>query len=272
MVIEHIPADRLSERGRSVFDLWQFRALFRNLVIRNIRVKYQSSFLGFAWTLLNPLLILSILLFVFTRVVRIPIENYWAFLLSGIFVWNNVNQILTYGTMAVEEQGALVRNYFFPGEVLVMAGVTSRTIEFVVELAIVSILLVVFHLSGLTLSLAILPLLIILHLVLVLGLTLLVATLSVFYEDVRHLRPGALTALFYASPGFYSVDLVPPELRLIYVFNPVAQLLVAYQTVLYEGAFPSFSNLSILVLSATASLIIGLAVFRRYRGLFGEIV
>jgi len=264
--------DAQHERERFISALWRFRGLLRNLVVRNIRIKYQSSLLGFAWTLLNPLLILIILLLVFTRIVRIPIENYWAFLVSGFFVWNNVNQILNYGTLAVEEHGPLVRNYSFPGEIPVIAGVTSRTIEFALELVIVSALLAIFHQHGVTLSLVMIPLLIVLQMMLVLGLTLLVSTLSVFYEDVRHLLPIGLTALFYVSPVFYSIDLVPEEIRRVFFLNPVAQLLVSYQTVLYEGAIPSPGDLSVLALSATIWLVIGLAVFRRYRGLFAEII
>ena len=273
MVIERKRnGDRQDERESFLPALWRFRGLLRNMVVRNIRVKYQSSLLGFAWTLLNPLLILTILLVVFTRVVRIPIENYWAFLVSGFFVWNNVNQILNYGTLVIEEHGPLVRNYSFPGEIPVIAGVTSRTVEFALELVIVSVLLAIFHQHGVTLSLVMIPLLIVVQMMLILGLTLLVATLSVFYEDVRHLLPIGLTALFYVSPVFYSIDLVPEEVRRVFLLNPFAQLLVSYQTVLYEGAIPSPGDLSVLALSATAWLVVGLVVFRRYRGLFAEII
>ena len=74
-----------------ISELWRFRYLIRVLIARNVKVKYQQSFLGLVWTFLNPLLILSVLLAVFTNVVRIEIEDYWAFLLSGFFVYHFVN-------------------------------------------------------------------------------------------------------------------------------------------------------------------------------------
>lgn len=266
------PSTNLIRFEGYALSLWRYRGLLRSLVVRNIRVKYQASLLGFAWTLLNPLLTLSVLLAVFTRVVRIPIPDYWAFLVSGFFVWNYVNQTLNYGTLAVEEHGSLVRNYAFPSEIPVFAGALSRLFEFVIELTIIVAVFTLFHHGAPTASLLLLPVLIVLQFLVTLGLTMMVATLAVFYEDVRHMLPIGLTALFYLSPVFYAVDLVPEGLRRFYVFNPLASMLVSYQKVLYEGVLPPGGTLAVLAGSALFLCAAGLAVFRRYRNLFAEIV
>ncbi|HZN96516.1 MAG TPA: hypothetical protein VFB61_02195, partial [Gemmatimonadales bacterium] len=83
-----------SEAPSRLGRLWRFRELLRSLVIRNLKVKYQRSLLGFVWTMLNPLLTVGILVLVFSHVVRIPLPDYWAFVLSGYFVWNCVLQTL----------------------------------------------------------------------------------------------------------------------------------------------------------------------------------
>ena len=78
--------------------VWHARELLRELLVRNLKVKYQRSLLGFVWTLVNPLLTVTILVLVFSRVVRIHLPDYWAFLLSGYFAWTFMLQTLTTGT------------------------------------------------------------------------------------------------------------------------------------------------------------------------------
>ena len=97
----------LDTSRRHVFsEIWSYRDLLRNLVARNLKVKYQRSVLGFLWTLLNPLLTVGVLVMVFTFVVRVQIENYWAFLLSGYFVWNFISQSLNSATFVLAEHAS----------------------------------------------------------------------------------------------------------------------------------------------------------------------
>ena len=84
-------------RASRVGQVWRYRELLRGLIVRNLKVKYQRSVLGFVWTLVNPLMTVAILVVVFSHVVRIALPHYWAFLLSGYFVWNFLLQMLSSG-------------------------------------------------------------------------------------------------------------------------------------------------------------------------------
>lgn len=267
-------ASERSARRRSspTTEVWRARHLLWNLVLRNLRIKYQRSFLGFVWTLLNPLLTIAVLVGVFRFVIRLDVPHYWAFLLSGYFVWSFAAQTLAAATAVLPEHAHLARSVPFPVEVLVLAAVLSRSVELMVELAITVALIIVFHHGGVPASLLWLPLLVLLHLALVFGLTLGISTLAVFFHDVQHGLPIVLMMLFYASPVFYPVALVPEAVRPFYLLNPFAGLLVTFHDVLYRAKSP---DLSLLVATATLCVsvaLLGYATFRRYRSVFAEIV
>ena len=251
--------------------VWRYRELLRGLVVRNLKVKYQRSLLGFVWTLVNPLLTVTILVVVFSRVVRIQVPDYWAFLLSGYFVWNFMLQTLNTGTYIFAEHSRLIRSVAFPSEILVLGAAGSRLIEFCAEIALILLALILMHHHRLPSSYALLPVLILIQLLLAIGLALPIATLSVFYHDVYHALPIALTTLFYLSPVFYPAQMVPEAARPFYFLNPIAGLLTLYQTVVYAGRFPDPILLLGTASAAVLICLIGYAVFRHYASIFAEI-
>jgi ABC-type polysaccharide/polyol phosphate export permease len=246
--------------------------LVLHLVKRNLRVKYQRSVLGFVWTLLNPLLTIGVLFAVFHFVVRIPVPDYWAFLLSGYFVWSFTQQTLTAATAVLPDHSHLSRSLPLPGEALIVATALSRLMEFLTELAIVLVLLAAFHHGGVPASFLWVPVLVVLQLALVLGLTLPIATASAFFHDVQHAIPIGLMILFYASPVFYPARLVPEAVRPFFSLNPFAGLLTLYHSALYDGRSPDLGLLALTAAEALLIACIGYAIFRRYRALLPEII
>jgi len=257
---------------KPLINVWQNRELIGILMLRNIKIKYKGSLLGFLWTLISPLMMLTLLLLVFTHIVRIPIANYWAFLLSGYFLWTFSNNAITSGTLSLTEHTNMVRNATFPPEVPIIASILAKFFEFLIELSLVIILIAVMHHRGLPYSYVVVPLLLFPLLLLIFGLTLPLSAFAVFYYDVRHMLPIILTAMFYISPVFYSVDLVPSKYRFIYTINPFAHLLTCYQRVLYYGKFPSTEELLVVFLMAIITFLCGYTLFNRYKDMFAEIL
>jgi homopolymeric O-antigen transport system permease protein len=262
---------RLEDRAR-FRDVWRYRELLRGLIVRNLKVKYQRSLLGFVWTLVNPLLTVTILVVVFSHVVRIHLPQYWAFLLSGYFVWNFMLQTLNTGTWIFAEHSRLTRSVAFPSEILVFSAAGSRLIEFMAEISLILGVLILAHHHGVPASYVLIPVLILIQIVMAIGLALPIATLSVFYYDVHHALPIALTSLFYLSPVFYPASLVPEAFRTLYFLNPIAGLLTLYQDVLYAGQWPSAALLAVTTIQAAVVYAFGYAVFHRYAAVFAEIV
>jgi lipopolysaccharide transport system permease protein len=260
------------ERRSRFHQVWRYRELLRGLIIRNLKVKYQRSLLGFVWTLVNPLLTVAILAVVFSHVVRIRLPDYWAFLLSGYFVWNFTLQTLNTGTWIFAEHSRLTRSVAFPSEILVFSAAGSRLIEFAAEISLVLLALAVMHHHGVPASYALVPLLVLIQVVLAIGLALPIATLSVFYHDVYHALPIALASLFYLSPVFYPASMVPASVRTLYFANPMAGLLTLYHDVVYAGHMPSVALLGGTLLQAVLVFVLGYGIFHRYSSVFAEVV
>ncbi|MBA4157426.1 MAG: ABC transporter permease [Gemmatimonadetes bacterium] len=259
-------------RGPILLEIWRFREMLRSLVVRNLKVKYQRSALGFVWTLLNPLLTVGILIAVFSFIVRIQIPNYWAFLVSGYFVWNFIQQMLAAGTHVISEHAPLRRSAAFPSEVLILGATASRLAEFAVELSLALLLLVIFHHGGVPFSFVLLPLLVVLQLLMAMGFVMPLAALAVFYYDIQHALPAALLTLFYVSPVFYPANMVPEAMQSLYFLNPIAGLLTLYHSVLYEGVFPAPGQLAAVTVVSCLVFLGGYVVFNRYKTVFAEVV
>jgi homopolymeric O-antigen transport system permease protein len=253
-------------------ELWQYRELLRSLVIRDLKVKYQRSLLGLIWTLLNPLMTVVILVTVFSYIIRIQIDHYWAFLISGFFVWNFISQVLSYTTTLLSSNASLSRSVYFPREILVLSAVCSKLVEFLVEISIVLVVLFIFHYDFIPSSLMLLPVLILIQVVLTAGLMFPLAVISVLFYDVQHALPILIASVFYLTPVFYPASLIPKEIRPLYYLNPFAGLLSLYHTVLYEAAWPSLTLLGSVSAAAAGILVLGYWVFRRYKGVCVEIV
>jgi len=246
-------------------ELWRFRGLLRSLVVRDLRVKYQRSVLGLIWTLLNPLFTVAILITVFSYVIRIQIADYWAFLISGYFAWNFIQRTLYHATTILREHASLSRSVYYPLEILVLSASLSKLVEFAIEIVIVLAVLLVFHHHSVPGSFILFPLLIGIQLVLAIGLMFPLATVSALFYDVQHALPIVITSLFYISPVFYSVDMIPASAQGIYYLNPIVGLLRLYHVVLYDGAWPSATMLAAVSAFAVAICVVGHRVFKRYK-------
>ncbi|MEA2094006.1 MAG: ABC transporter permease [Pseudomonadota bacterium] len=252
--------------------LWRFRYFLSILVARNIKLKYQQSWLGLLWTIINPLMILAILLTVFTRVIRIQIEDYWAFLVTGYFVYHFVSQATLAAASVLDEYAVMIRSVAVPRSATVLAAITSRFLEFLLEFTLALLVVVVFHHHALPLSILWVPLLVFLMFMLTAGLSLMISALAVFYYDVRHMLPIALTALFYISPVVYSVNMVPEQYHAIYYLNPLAVLLDLLHATVYAGTMPPTDLFVVCVLQTSFILWAGVRIFRHFEPQFAEVL
>jgi ABC-type polysaccharide/polyol phosphate export permease len=146
-------------RPTPLAEVWRFRELMRQLVVRNLKVRYQRSVLGFLWALLNPLATIAILVAVFGYVVRIGVPDYWAFLVSGYFAWVFVLHTLNASASVITDHAYMVKSVAVPAELLVLSGAVARLVEFIAEMALVLVVLALWHHGAVPASFALLPLL-----------------------------------------------------------------------------------------------------------------
>lgn len=233
------------------------------LTARDLRVRYATSFLGYVWSVLDPLVMAIIYWFVFTQIVDRTIgeEPYIVFLLAGLLPWMWFNGAVGDATRAFIKDAKLVRSTRIPRTVWVNRIVLSKGIEFVAAIPVIAIFAVVFG-AELTLGVLWLPVAVLLQAVLTVGLGLIIAPLVVFFRDLERAVKLILRFLFYASPIIYGLSDLPAGLDLWASFNPLAGIISLYRA----AFFPDQLDARAVLIAAAMSLAIlglGALVFRR---------
>jgi lipopolysaccharide transport system permease protein len=255
--------------GRFPLQWVRTRDLLREMIARDIKLRYQRSVLGIAWTLLNPIAELLVLLFIFNRVLRVAIPNYSAFLFTGLLVYGWFQSSLNFATTSVVANRELVRRPGVSAMLLPIVTVASSLVHFLLSLPILFALLLV---SGIHIGFAVtaLPLLIAIQFALILGLAYPVAAIHVWFRDTQHVLRVALQLLFYLTPIFYDTDTVPAGFQALYRINPLAHLVDAYRAVLMRNEFPNPSSLLFLLAWSSIVLAVGIVWFRRASSRFAD--
>ena len=251
-------------------ELVQYRELAKNLVYRDLKVRYRNSFLGFIWCLLNPLMMMAVFTFVFTILMKNNIPKYPVFILIGILAWNFHATAVTGAISSIVGNSALVMKVYFPREVLPLSAVLSNAVNFVLALIALSAMIIAYqvHLSA---SILYFPLILAIQIIFSCGLGLILASVTVFYRDVEIIVESLLLAWFFLTPIIYRTeDLFPAYAQLMYWANPMASIISAYRDVLYLGGMPGLDFLGRTFVTSLIILVIGYIIFLRSARRFGE--
>jgi lipopolysaccharide transport system permease protein len=244
----------------SWYHLGRLGDLFRELLYRDLKLRYRGSLLGVAWTLLNPLAELLVLFFIFGAVLPLKVPNYAAFLFTGLMVYGWFQSALNFATAAIVGNRDLIKRPGMPSAILPIVTVASHLVHFLLALPVLGLVLVVTDV-GVTKAVWALPLLIAIQFVLILGLAYPVAVVHVWFRDTQHLLRIALQLLFYLTPIFYEATAIPERYRTIYDLNPMVSLVDAYRAVLVYGRTPDPGPLLIVAAASTLGLLIGVSLF-----------
>jgi len=250
-------------------EFFAYRALIQTLVVRDLKARYRGSMLGLLWTLLNPLLHMSIYALVFSVYLRVQTEMYVVFLLCGLLprIW--LSSSLLMGATAIIEGGSLLKKVFFPPQLLPAVTVTANFVNFLLGLLMLSIFLLLYGVKeGWTLCL--LPPVMACQFVFTLGLTLLVAAASVHYRDIPQILGHLLTFWFFLSPIVYKSDQVPEQFRAVLALNPFTPFVVAYQDILLYNTSPAWTAFAGMLCASALALLSGVLVFIHFRWSFVE--
>ncbi len=248
-----------------IAELFQYRELLRNLVIRDLKLRYRDSIFGFLWSLLNPILMMVVFTFVFTVLLgNQGIPNFPVFILIGILAWNLHTSCLASATTSVVSAAPLINKIYFPRIMLPASVVLANAVNFLLSMIAFVIIALIFsvHFTG---SLLLFPVILAAQLLFSLGLAFIVSTLNVFYRDTQIILETIILAWFFLTPIFYRMeDLFPSYARLVYILNPVASIIEAYRAVLYLGGTPDLYFLGRTFATCLAVAVVGFVVFQYY--------
>ena len=250
------------------------RELIANLTLRELRAKYRRSFLGWTWSLLNPLATVALYAFVFGRLfgsvapIGDPsgVDAFALYLLSGIIPWGFFATVTSMSTSAILGNSGLVRKVAFPRQSLVVAQVLFMAVQTSIELSLVAAILFIAG-SPLLPWLPITVLLLLLLATFALGVSLCLSVLTVYFRDLPYLWTIITQVWFFLTPIVYNFESVKKKLghipRLIVGANPMTNFVRSFRYTLYDGRHPSLSVLALLLAYSLISVVVGTAVFSR---------
>jgi ABC-2 type transport system permease protein len=206
--------------------LHRTRTLVRELAITDFKLKYQGLALGYIWSLAKPLMLFTVLYFVFTRLIRLgdAVPHYALYLLLGVVLWSYFFESTSVAMVSVVDRRELIRKVYFPRIVIPIATSISSLITLALNLLVVFVFIAVTGV-GFRITLPLFVLLLVELYVLSLGFSLLLAALYVKFRDLRPIWEVGLQLLFYASPIIYPLTLVPKRFAGVIALSPVAQII-----------------------------------------------
>jgi lipopolysaccharide transport system permease protein len=260
-------------------ELYHYRELIRNLVIRDLKVRYRNSVLGILWSLLNPLLMTLVFTVVFTLMIPSDIENYPVFFMCGFLPWSFFSTSVTGATGSIVNNSPLIKKVYFPREILPLADVLSNLVNFLLALIVLFAMIFAFGMK-LTPAVLMLPFIILAEVMFIGGMALILSTANVFFRDTQHIMEIVLLAWFFLTPIFYPITVLPNNAEILGFtvniqlwarrLNPMASLIASYRDVLYRGQLTGLDFFLRTLVTCLAVLVVGYLVFCRFSSVFGE--
>jgi len=274
-------------------EVWLFREVIKNFVSQDLKVKYRRSFLGFFWSLLNPLLHMAVITAVFSIMFRFPVGQYALYVLSGLVPWSFWAASIDGCCLSIVRAENMLKRQYFPKMVFPISVIMQNLVTFFLSLLV--LLLILAPITGFTPSkaLLILPLSFLCVVAVSLGAGLIAAVATVYFRDIQHLISVFLSAWFYLTPIIYPLEVradqrvaptaraaidasddpsasqdigpIPHEYRRYFKLNPMFPIVQMFHRPIYDAAFPTPTETSAAVAVAVLTFGFGLAVFRRYQ-------
>lgn len=253
---------------RRFLDLVHYKDLVHELITRDLKLKYRRSFLGYLWSVLNPLLVMIVMAIVFSTMFRRNIENFPVYLFTGQILFNFMNQSTHQALSSINANGSLLKKTYVPKYIFTFAKVTSGLVDLVFSLGA---LIIVMLATGAHFSLynLLFPFVLLQLYVFCLGLGMFLAQANVFFRDIQYIYNAVTTAWLYMTPIFYPIEMLSEEMQwVVKHLNPMYFYIGQFRDVIYYGRMPGHVIILAGCTTAILMLIIGIWSFLRNQDRF----
>ena len=247
---------------------WQYKDLIKQLVMRDIKLKYRRSFLGYLWSVLNPLLIMIVMTVVFSTMFSRNIEHYPVYLFTGQILFNFMNQSTHQALNSINGNVALLKKTYIPKYIFTFAKITSGLVDLIFSMAALLIVMIATG-AGFSWYNLLFPFVLLQLYVFCLGLGLFLAQANVFFRDIQYIYNAVTTAWLYLTPIFYPIEALPESVMwFVKHCNPMYFYVGQFRDLMYAGQFPGPKILFAGCVTAVLMLFIGIASFLRNQNKF----
>jgi ABC-type polysaccharide/polyol phosphate export permease len=248
----------------------RYRTLLRKLVLKDLKLKYRGSVLGFLWSLVNPLVMIAVYYFAFRYIMHNRTEGFVFLVLLGILAWTFFSTAAMMSTGAIVDNGSLLKSVFFPRAILPIATVLFNFVQYLLMAAVLlPLMLIAFRIPPAAPMLAY-PIFLALQVAFTIGVALILATGTTFFRDIRHLLEVALAVVFWTTPIIYELDQVPARLRPFILASPLSSFVVAYKDVFFYRRWPEPIVWTFAIAYAIIACAAGAALLLKYEDRFAE--
>lgn len=258
-------------------EFWRYRRLLIAFVLTDLRNRYVGSSIGFFWTVVTPLMELITYTFVFHGLIGVNFHpeggwgHYALFLFSGMVTWTGVSDAIVRATPSLKENAHLIKKVNFPSIVLPAHMVISAMLNQVLRLVVLVIAVALMG-PGLSWTLLLLPVFLVVQHVFTLGLGLFLSTMNVYFRDTTHWVNAALMLWMFITPIFYPAAVYPKKFILLLQLNPLAHLVGVFQELVMNQRLPHPNSVAVLCVLALFSLLAGYSIFTYHRDKFADLV
>lgn len=249
-------------------EVWKYRDFLKLLVAKNVKLKYRRSWLGYVWSILNPLMIMVVMSVVFSTMFKRNIDNFPVYLFCGQLLFNFMNTATTQSQFSITSNAALLKKTYVPKYLFTVAKVTSCLVDLVFSFgALIIVLIVTGH--HITWYALLVPFILLQLYVFCIGLGMFLAQASVFFKDMQFIYQAVTTAWVYLTPIFYPLEALPDKLVwCIKHFNPMYFYIGQFRDLIYYGRMPGHLIILAGIGAALAALLLGMWSFMRSKDRF----
>jgi lipopolysaccharide transport system permease protein len=255
---------------RTLGSLKRYRHLLRNLVLKDLKLKYRGSVVGFLWSLANPLIMAIVYTIAFRQIMQVGGAGFVFYLMLGLLAWTFFAMSAAMSTTSIADNGGLVKSVWFPRAILPAATVLFNLAQYVLTIMVFLPAMLLYYHVPLAAPMLLFPVFVALQALFTVGVALILATGTAFFRDVRHLVDVGLAVLFWLTPIVYELARVPPKVRRVLVFSPLSPFIGAYQQIFYYRQWPDGLTWITAIGYTAIALAIGLSLIVRYEDSFAE--